>query len=133
VTSFTLRATRVDDHLSQASTDDTQIFLGTDMAGNTDALNPMELLMAALAACMIKGTNRLMPLLALDIQSLDITLTATRQDSPPKVSGIEYRIVVESEDSDEKLALLHENLTKFGTVTNTIAAGTTLTGTLVRR
>jgi uncharacterized OsmC-like protein len=133
MTSFTVRAHRVDGHLSQAGNGETEISVGTDIAGNSDALNPMELLMTALAACMIKGTNRLMPLLSLDIQSFDITLTATRQDTPPKVSGIEYQIVVHSPDSDEKLALLHENLTKFGTVTNTIAAGTNLHGTLTRR
>lgn len=133
MTSFTIRAHRVDEHLSLAENEHTQVSLGTDMAGNTDALNPMELLMAALAACMIKGTNRLMPLLALDIRSIEITLSAVRQDSPPAVESIDYKIVVESSDSDEKLALLHENLTKFGTVTNTIARGTVLNGTLSRR
>lgn len=102
------------------------------MQGNLDALNPMELLMAALAACMIKGTNRLMPILGISVTSFRMEMTAARNDSPPKVDHIEYRIVVESPDSDEKLGLLHENLRKFGTVTNTIAAGTALSGTLQR-
>lgn len=131
--SFTIRAHRVDEHLSQAANEHTSVSLGTDMAGNTDALNPMELLMAAVAACMIKGTNRVVPLLALDVRSIEITLTAIRQDAPPAVERIDYEIVVDSPDSDEKLALLHENLLKFGTVTNTVAAGTTLQGTLTRR
>jgi len=133
MTSFTVTAHRVDDHKSQAHNPHTVVALGTDMEGNEDALNPMELLASALAACMIKGTNRLMPLLPVDIQSMEISITATRQDSPPKVASMEYQIVVESSSDDDRLALLHENLTKFGTVTNTIAAGCELRGTLVRR
>jgi uncharacterized OsmC-like protein len=133
MTSFTVTAHRVDDHISQVKNPNTVVALGTDMEGNEDALNPMELLASALAACMIKGTNRLMPLLPVDIQSMEISITATRQDSPPKVASMEYQIVVESSSDDDRLALLHENLTKFGTVTNTIAAGCELRGTLVRR
>jgi len=133
MTSFTVTAHRVDGHISQAQNAHTVVALGTDMEGNEDSFNPMELLASALAACMIKGTNRLMPLLPVDIQSMEITITATRQESPPKVASMEYQIVVESSDDDDRLALLHENLTKFGTVTNTIAAGCELRGTLVRR
>jgi uncharacterized OsmC-like protein len=133
MTSFTITAHRVDDHISQAGNEHLTLPLGTDMEGNIDALNPMEMLMAALAACMIKGTNRLMPLLPIRIDSMDITFTATRQDSPPKVAAIDYQIQVASPDDDDRLALLHENLVKFGTVTNTIAQGTTLRGTLVRK
>jgi len=132
MTSFTLRASRTDAHLSHAYNQHTSVALGTDMEGNLDALNPMEMLMAALAACMIKGTNRLMPLLPIDINSIEITLTATRQDAPPQVATIDYQILVDSPEDDDRLALLHENLVKFGTVTNTIAAGTTLRGTLRR-
>jgi uncharacterized OsmC-like protein len=133
MTSFTITAHRVDNHISQAGNEYFTLPLGTDMDGNKDALNPMEMLMAALAACMIKGTNRLMPLLPIRIDSMDITFTATRQDSPPKVATIDYQIQVASPDDDDRLALLHENLVKFGTVTNTIAQGTTLRGTLVRK
>jgi len=133
MTSFTITASRVDDHISHAGNEHFSLPLGTDMEGNLDALNPMEMLMAALGACMIKGTNRLMPLLPIRIDAMDITFTATRQDTPPKVEEIEYQIVVDSPDDDDRLALLHENLIKFGTVTNTIAQGTTLRGTLVRK
>jgi len=133
MTSFTIKATRVDEHLSHAGNDHFSLPLGTDMQGNLDALNPMEMLMAALAACMIKGANRLMPLLPVRLDAMEITLSAVRQDSPPQVESIDYQIVVESPDDDDRLALLHENLLKFGTVTNTIAQGTTLSGTLVRK
>ena len=132
MTSFSVSAKRVDHHLATVSNDTAGVSLGIDMAGNEDALNPMELLMGALSACMLKGINRLTPLLGLTINGVNIEISATRRDTPPGVESMHYRIVVDSPDSDEKLALLHENLQKFGTVTNTIAQGTALTGELVR-
>lgn len=132
MTSFHVSATRIDDHIAIASNDTASVSLGIDRAGNEDALNPLELLMGALSACMLKGINRLAPLLALTIDGVNIDITSTRRDSPPGIESMHYRIAVESPDSDEKLALLHENLRKFGTVTNTIAQGTALTGELVR-
>jgi uncharacterized OsmC-like protein len=130
--SFSVSAQRLDHHLSIVSNDSTEVPLGTDMEGNDDALNPMEMLMGALCACMLKGINRVSPLIGLTVDGVSIAVSAERQDTPPSVAAMHYRISVDSPDSDEKLALLHENLIKFGTVTNTIAAGTTLTGELVR-
>jgi len=132
MTTFHVSATRLDPHLARVSNDTASVSLGIDMAGNEDALNPMELLMGALAACMLKGINRLQPLLDVTVDAVNIEITSTRRDAPPGVESMHYRIVVDSPDSDQKLALLHENLRKFGTVTNTIAQGTTLTGELVR-
>jgi uncharacterized OsmC-like protein len=131
--SFSISAERIDQHLSTAANGTSQVPLGTDMEGNEDAFNPMELLMAALSACMLKGINRVSPLLGITVTAVDISVTAERQDTPPHVASMHYRLAVESPDSDEKLELLHENLTKFGTVTNTIAQGTMLSGELVRR
>jgi uncharacterized OsmC-like protein len=132
MTSFRVSANRLDHHLATVSNQTAEVSLGVDLAGNQDALNPMELLMGALSACMIKGINRLTPLLGLQIDGVTMEITATRRDTPPGVESMHYRIVVDSPDSDEKLALLHENLQKFGTVSNTIAQGTALTGELVR-
>lgn len=130
--SFSVTARKIDEHLSAVVNGSAEVALGTDMQGNDDAFNPMELLMAALSACMLKGINRVSPLIGLTINGVTITVSALRQDSPPLVAAMTYQIAVDSPDSDEKLELLHENLVKFGTVTNTLAAGTTLRGELVR-
>lgn len=55
---FVVNARRVDAHGSLAHCKEADITLDTDLAGRPDAFNPAELLMAALAACMIKGTPR---------------------------------------------------------------------------
>lgn len=129
---FTVTAERVDAHGSLARCKDAELPLDTDLAGRRDALNPAELLLAALAACMLKGIERVTPVLHFALRGVSISVRAIRQDAPPQLESIDYEIVVDSEESDPRLELLHTNVRKFGTVFNTIAPGTTLRGTLRR-
>lgn len=55
---FHVEARRVDAHGSLARCKSAEIALDTGLAGNPDAFNPAELLLAALSACMIKGIER---------------------------------------------------------------------------
>jgi hypothetical protein len=48
------------------------------------------------------------------------------------MSQIRYQVSVETAEPDHRLDLLHRNVRKFGTVTNTVAPGTDLEGTLSR-
>ena len=106
--------------------------LDTDVKGRDDAFNPAELLLAALSACMMKGIERVAPVLNFQFQGLEVRVRGVRQDSPPRMQTIENEILVETVESDHRLELLHENVKKFGTVFNTIAPGTELSGTLTR-
>jgi hypothetical protein len=45
---------------------------------------------------------------------------------------IDYEIVVDTDEPDRRLELLHDNVRKYGTVFNTVAPGTDLEGVLVR-
>ena len=56
-----------------------------------------------------------------------------RQDVPPRLESITYEIIVDTDEPDQRLNLLHENVRKYGTVFNTIAPGTALTGRLRRK
>lgn len=125
-------AHRVDAHGSLAQAKAAEVVLGTDLAGRQDAFNPVELLLAALAACMIKGVERVAPMLSFQFDTVELTLEATRQDAPPKLVGIQYEIVVGSAESDARLDLLHRNILKYGTISNTLAASVPLTGSLRR-
>jgi uncharacterized OsmC-like protein len=93
---FRVSAKRLDAHGSVAECKDASIILDTDMAGRRDAFNPAELLLAALGACMVKGIERVVPILKLKVRSVDT------------------------------------NVRQYGTVFNTVAPGTQLTGTLRR-
>jgi uncharacterized OsmC-like protein len=106
--------------------------LDTDVNGRADAFNPAELLLAAVAACMIKGIERVTPMLQFQLRGVEVRLRGARQDSPPKMASIEYTLTVDTDENDRRLELLHQNVVKFGTVYNTLAAGTALTGEIRR-
>ena len=129
---YSVEARRVDAHGSLASTKAAEIVLDTDLAGRPDAFNPAELLLAAVAACMIKGIERVTPLLKFELRGVEVSLRAERQDSPPLIVSIDYEIVVDTGESDHRLDLLHTNVRKFGTISNTVAKATRLEGTIRR-
>lgn len=133
MTDYRVTARRIDETGSLAWAKDAELRLGTDMAGRSDAFNPVELLLAALAACMIKGVERVIPMLDFQIDGIDVALTATRQDAPPLLTGIRYRITVDAPESDQRLALLHRNILKYGTISNTLSRALTLDGELERK
>jgi uncharacterized OsmC-like protein len=130
---FDVSARRVDAHGSVATCKSATIRLDTDLAGSTEAFNPAELLLAALAACMIKGIERVQPMLRFQLRGVEVHVHGVRQDVPPKLDEITYDIVVDSDESDARLDLLHENVKKYGTVFNTVRPGTSLRGVLRRQ
>ena len=130
---FDVTASRLSAHASQASCKRATIALDTDMAGNPDAFNPAELLLAALAACMIKGIERVVPILKFELRGVEVLVHGVRQDVPPRMESISYEIEVDTDEPEHRLSLLHENVKKYGTVFNTVAPGTDLSGLLVRK
>lgn len=58
---------------------------------------------------------------------------SVRRDAPPRLESITYEIIVDSDEPDRRLDLLHDNVKKFGTVFNTMAPGTQLTGVQRRK
>lgn len=130
---FQVESERTDEHGSIARCKNAEIRLDTDMAGNADAFNPAELLLAAITACMIKGIERVAPILKFSLRGVTVRIDGVRQDVPPKMESITYEILVDTDESDQRLDLLHDNVKKFGTVFNTVAPGTTLKGVLRRR
>jgi len=130
---YHVNARRIDSHGSEATTKDATLVLDTDMAGRTDAFNPAEMLLASLAACILKGTERVIPMLKFDLRGIEVALHGVRQDSPPKMISITYEITVDTDETEARLALLHKNLQKYGTIYNTLAGATELSGTIRRK
>ena len=130
---YSVTARRIDALGSFASTKRAVIRIDTCLAGRDDAFNPAELLLAAVAACMIKGIERVAPMLDFEFQGIDVTLHAVRQDAPPKITSIDYQLVIDTTESDQRLELLHKNVRKYGTISNTIAAAVRLEGVIGRK
>jgi uncharacterized OsmC-like protein len=130
---FDVVSVRLSAHASESRCKDAVITLDTDMAGNRDAFNPAELLLAALSACMIKGIERVTPIQKFSLRGVEVHVHGVRQDVPPRMESITYEIVVDTDEPDRRLDLLHDNVRKYGTVFNTVAPGTELSGTLRRK
>lgn len=130
---YRVSAHRIDSHGSEATTKEARIVLDTDMAGRPDAFNPAEMLLASLAACILKGAERVLPMLKFDLRGIEVSLHGLRQDSPPKMIRIDYEIVVDTDETDARVDLLHRNLQKFGTIYNTLAGTMDLSGTIRRK
>lgn len=130
---YQVTAERVDAHGGLARAKDASLILDTDVAGRRDAFNPAELFLAAIAACMIKGIERVTPLLKFELRGVQVRLSAVRQDAPPRILRVDYELIVDTPEDDARLDLLHRNVRKFGTISNTVAAATVLEGVIRRR
>ncbi|MDZ7592115.1 MAG: OsmC family protein [Rubrivivax sp.] len=130
---FDVVSVRLSARASEARCKQATITLDTDLGGNAQAFNPAELLLAALSACMIKSIERVTPILKFQLRGVEVHVHGVRQDVPPKLESIAYEIVVDTDELEHRLALLHENVRKFGTVFNTILPGTQLSGVLRRK
>jgi uncharacterized OsmC-like protein len=130
---FQVESRRIDEHGSISQCKNAEITLDIDLAENLNAFNPAELLLAALSACIIKGIERVTPLLQFSLKGVHVRVRGVRQDTPPKMESIDYEIIIDTDEPDRRLELLHENVKKYGTVFNTVAPGTTLRGVLRRK
>ena len=129
---YRVKARRVDALGSVATTKAAEIVLDTALDGRPDAFNPAELFLAAIAACMIKGIERVTPILDFKLRGVEVHLHAVRQDSPPKIVSVDYELIVDTDENDRRLELLHINVRKYGTISNTVAAATKLEGVIRR-
>ena len=129
---YRVKARRVDALGSVATTKAAEIVLDTALDGRPDAFNPAELFLAAIAACMIKGIERVTPMLHFELRGVEVHLHAIRQDNPPKIVSVDYELIVDTDEDDHRLELLHTNVRKYGTISNTVAAATKLDGVIRR-
>jgi len=130
---YNVQAHRIDAHGSEIAAKEAILVVDTDPQGRADAFNPAELLLGALAACIIKGAERVLPTLNFALRELNVKLHAVRQDSPPKIVSIDYVITVDTDEPDHRIELLHTNIRKYGTISNTLALAVPIDGKIKRR
>ena len=129
---YSVTARRRDAQGSAAMAHEAVLDLDTSLEGRTGAMNPAELLLAALGACMIKGIERVSPMIGFSFRGVEVRLHAVRQDAPPRIVSIDYELIVDSDEPDHRLELLHTNVRKYGTISNTAARATELSGVIRR-
>ena len=101
---------------------------GTESLGEP---GPAELLAAAFAACLLKNLARCRDLLGFRYAEAHVEVIARRQDRPPRFVDISYTVRVATDETERRVELAHQNLRKFGTVYNTLAAVCDVHGSMV--
>jgi uncharacterized OsmC-like protein len=86
-----------------------------------------------LAACVLKNIERFSELLPLEYEVATVEVEAERQDSPPRMTRMRYRVEIVTDEAQSRIDLLHRNIRKYGTITNTLAAACELSGEIVAR
>lgn len=75
-----------------ARTKEAAITLDTDVGGRADAFNPAELSLAAIAACLIKGIARVIPMLNFELRGVEVAPPAVAANATttrwPRASSI---------------------------------------------
>lgn len=125
---FEVQANRLNSAGSKVVSKQVELVIDTSLSGRPDAMNPVELLLASLSACIIKGIERVAGTLGIEYDSVNVSLTAHRPEDEARIEDISYLITVGTSADQAKLELLHKNLMKFGTIYNTVKSGTRLSG-----
>lgn len=106
----------------------TEVKADTGSISDGNRPGPADLLCAALAACLLKNVERYSELLPFHYEVATVTVEAERRDSPPALTRMHYRLELVTDEPAHRIELLHRNVRKFGTITNTLAAALELTG-----
>lgn len=90
------------------------------------------MLLAARAACTVRGIERVAPILGLKLRGIEVRVHGVRRDVSPRIESIRYEVLVDTDEDNRRQALLDENIRKYGTVYSTLSPGTGLAGTVQR-
>lgn len=94
---------------------------------------PADLLCAALAACLLKNVERYSEILPFEYQRASVEVSADRQDQPPMITRLHYTLEIVTNEPGHRVELLHRNIRKFGTISNTLALAVDLAGEVIAR
>lgn len=122
---------RRDDTHAVAEARDHLMVLNIKKGSGEGGFTAAETLLAALGACLLTNVNAIGEKMRLKIDEARIEFDAERRDEPPAMVSISYRLILKSEEPEEKLQELHDLCVKWGTVTNTLINGITPHGELV--
>ena len=91
----------------------------------------MELLLGSFSACILKNVERFGELLPFVWRDALIEVHGERQDEPSRLLSIRYLLTVDTDEPLHRLELLHHNISKHGTIYNTLAAVCSIEGRAV--
>jgi uncharacterized OsmC-like protein len=104
-----------------------------DAGAERDLVNPgpAELLCSALAACLLKNTERYAHMLPFRYQAARVRVEAERQAAPPRFTRFTYRLEIVTDEPARRVELLHKNVLRYGTVGQTLSLAAEVSGEIV--
>ena len=131
-TSYRVQARALGDGRAEATAAAAVIPFDASWEGPPSGLpGPAELLASAFAACLLKNVERVGRLMPFRYRGAAVDVTMRRQDRPPKFTEIVYELRLVTDEPERRVELLHQNLRRFGTVYNTLAAACAIDGRIV--
>ena len=61
---------------------------------------------------MLKGRERVTPMIRFKLRGVEVKLHGLRQDNPPTMVSIDYELIVDTDETDQRLELPHRNVRK---------------------
>ena len=129
--SYDVRAETIGGGTSEAFTKQATIPFDSSPRQGDQLPGPADLLTTAFAACVLKNVERMAGILPFRFERATIDVHSERQDSPPRITLVRYRLEVVTDEPPERVNLLHRNVRRHGTVYNTLAAACDVDGEIV--
>ena len=119
----------------EASASANQSEIAFDATSGRDEVlpNPAELLLTSLAACILKNVQRYSEILKIPYRSANISIHGKRNDKPPYMKEITYRLEIDTHADEQKINNWHTNILKFGTITNTLMRACEVKGEMIKK
>ncbi len=99
-------------------------------ASRGELCGPADVLAAALSACLLKNVERFSHLLSFRYAAAAVAVDLEREEQPPRITRARYQLRIVTDESAERIELLHRNIRRSGTVGNTLGAACDLDGTI---
>jgi uncharacterized OsmC-like protein len=93
----------------------------------TDGPSPVEALLAAIAACLVRNLRWVADGAHLRLDRCDLHLAASRSDDPPAITAVHVDLELEATERAERVARVVVRALRTGTITRTVSRAATLT------
>lgn len=108
----------------------TNIVFDSGTERNIEFAGPAEILCTSFAACTLKNVSRFSKILPFQYDYAEITVSAERQDNPPRIVKLNYELRLKTIEDNHRIELLHTNIKKFGTIFNTLTQAFNVEGSI---
>lgn len=125
---YRVKVERTDDRHARASVRGLSLELGARRADLEAGFNPVATLLSAAGACLLTSVQFLAETSRIPLAGAWAELEATRQDKPPTLTEVRYRLYLKTSAPAERVARLVELAERNSTVLQTLARAVRLEG-----